>query len=80
MLNYNVLCCPVLNPQISGDPVFPGAVTENPSVTHWPIDPPKKFYVLFFSFNKPILLSHENTFLISYMLSLRSTLHKRLYF
>ena len=36
-----LLCWPVFVPQISGDPVLPGAVTVNESVTHCPIDPPE---------------------------------------
>jgi hypothetical protein len=33
-------CCPVLKPQIVGEPLFPGAVTTNWSIVHSPIAPP----------------------------------------
>ncbi len=31
----------MFTPQISGDPMLPGEVTEKASVTHCPMDPPK---------------------------------------
>ena len=39
-LNYYVLCCPVLKPQMTGLARFPGEAIENPSFKHWPIEPP----------------------------------------
>ena len=36
----NLLCCPVLYPQMTGGAVFPGADTVNASVTQSPIDRP----------------------------------------
>lgn len=33
-------CCPVLKPQIGGDPLFPGAVITNWSMVQSPIAPP----------------------------------------
>ena len=38
----NLLCCPVLNPQIVGDPLLPGAVTTNWSMVQSPIEPPSE--------------------------------------
>jgi len=37
-----LLCCPVLKPQMTGEPLFPGEVTLNESVKHAPMDPPIK--------------------------------------
>lgn len=34
-----IMCWPVLNPHMTGEPVFPGAVIENVSVMQSPIDP-----------------------------------------
>jgi hypothetical protein len=34
------LCCPVLNPQMTGDPLFPGEATEKESVAQSPIPAP----------------------------------------
>ena len=36
----NSLCCPVLIPQMTGEPLFPGALTTNESVTQSPMAPP----------------------------------------
>ncbi len=35
-----IMCCPVLNPQMMGEPVFPGDVMEKESIVQSPIDPP----------------------------------------
>ena len=35
-----LLCWPVLKPQMTGEPTFPGEVTEKVSVRQSPIDPP----------------------------------------
>ena len=37
---YNTLCCPVLKPQITGDPEFPGLVILKVSLRQSPILPP----------------------------------------
>ncbi len=36
-----LLCCPVLKPQIVGDPLFPGDEILNESVTQSPMPEPK---------------------------------------
>ena len=38
----HLLCWPVLNPQISGEPAFPGEDTVNASTEQSPMEPPKK--------------------------------------
>ena len=38
----NLLCCPVLSPQITGLPLFPGELTENESEVQSPIADPLK--------------------------------------
>ena len=35
-----LLCCPVLNPQMTGDPMLPGLVTVKVSEVQSPTDPP----------------------------------------
>ena len=40
--NNTQLCCPSLNPQMTGDPMAPGEVMLNVSVVQSPIAPPKK--------------------------------------
>ncbi len=35
------LCCPVLKPQMTGEPTFPGLLTEKWSVTQSPMPPPR---------------------------------------
>ena len=39
--NEILLCCPVLNPQITGLPMLPGELILNVSVVQSPIDAPK---------------------------------------
>ncbi len=38
----SVLCCPVLNPQMTGDPTLPGEETEKVSVVQSPMAEPGK--------------------------------------
>ena len=37
-----IMCCPVLNPQMTGEPTFPGEVKEKVSVIQSPIEPTEK--------------------------------------
>ena len=38
-VNYVILCCPVLNPQMTGEGVDPTLLMLNESVAHAPMDP-----------------------------------------